>query len=79
MGEWFRGYPGSLLATACRVACPPDGSDRTFRPANGDFYSRASDESVALFVVGYNQKNLNHAARIELALSYDHITTTMDR
>lgn len=24
-------------------------------------------------------KNLNHAARIELALSYDHITTTMDR
>jgi hypothetical protein len=58
---------------------PPDGSDREFRPANGDFYSRASDESVALFVVGYNQKNLNHAARIELALSYDHITTTMDR
>jgi hypothetical protein len=54
MGEWFRGYPGSLLATACRVACPPDGSDREFRPANGDFYSRASDESVTLLVVGYN-------------------------
>jgi hypothetical protein len=33
---------------------PPDGSDREFRPANGDFYSRASDESVALLVVGYN-------------------------
>jgi len=54
MGGWFRDYTGSLLAAACRVACSPDGSDREFRPANGNFYSRASGESVALLVVGYN-------------------------
>jgi hypothetical protein len=54
MGGWFRGFTGSLLAAACRVACPPDGSDWAFRPANGDFYSRASGESVTLLVVGYN-------------------------
>jgi hypothetical protein len=54
MGGWFRGFTGSLLAAACRVACPPDGSDRAIRPANGDFYSRASGESVTLLAVGYN-------------------------
>jgi hypothetical protein len=54
MGGWFRGFTGSLLAAACRVACPPDGSDRAIRPANGDFYSRASSESVTLLAVGYN-------------------------
>ena len=54
MGGWFRGYTGSLFAAAYRVACPPDGSDQAFRPADGDFYSRASGESVALLVVGYN-------------------------
>ena len=54
MGGWFRGFTGSLLATACRVACPPDGSDRAFRSANGDFYSRAFGKSVTLLVVGYN-------------------------
>ena len=54
MGGWFRGYTGSLLAAACRVACPPDGSDQAFRLADGDFYSRASGESVTLLAVGYN-------------------------
>ena len=54
MGGWFRGFTGSLLAAAYRVACPPDGSDRGFCPANGDFYSRASGESVTLLAVGYN-------------------------
>src|SRR5260370_41662733 len=28
MGESFRGFPGSLFATACRFACLPGGSDR---------------------------------------------------
>ena len=33
---------GSLIATTCRVARPPDGADRVLRPADGDFYIRAS-------------------------------------
>jgi hypothetical protein len=37
MGGWFRGFTGSLLAAACRVACPPDGSDRAFAQPTGTF------------------------------------------
>jgi hypothetical protein len=55
-GTNFRRFTGSL-ATACRIACPPGGSDRAFHPAIGGFYSRAFDESVALLVVGYNGGN----------------------
>ena len=42
------------FATACLLARPPGGSDRAFHPANGDFYSRAFDDSVTLLAVGYN-------------------------
>ena len=47
--HWFAASlrPVELLA-------PLYGSDQEFPPANGDFYSRASGESVALLVVGYN-------------------------
>lgn len=43
-------------ATTCRVACPPGGSNPSSTPAraDGDFYSRASNESVTLLVAGYN-------------------------
>ena len=41
-------------ATTCRLARPPDGSDQTLRPANGDFYFRASDGLVARFIAGYH-------------------------
>jgi hypothetical protein len=37
MGGWFRGFPDSLLAAACRVACPPDGSDRELTQPTGTF------------------------------------------
>jgi hypothetical protein len=54
-GGWFRGYTGSLLRYGLSSCSPPlYGSDQEFPPANGDFYSRASGESVALLVVGYN-------------------------
>jgi hypothetical protein len=47
--HWFAASlrPVELLA-------PLYGSDQEFPPANGDFYSRASGESVALLAVGYN-------------------------
>ena len=47
--HWFAASlrPVELLA-------PLYGSDQAFLPANGDFYSRASGESVTLLVVGYN-------------------------
>jgi len=35
MGEWFRGFTGSLFAAACRVARPPGGSDRAFAQPTG--------------------------------------------
>ena len=53
-GTNFRGFTGSLLTTACQVACRPGGSDRVFLPANGGFYFQAFDGSVALPVAGYN-------------------------
>src|SRR4029077_9965728 len=53
-GTNFRGFTGSLLTTACQVACHPGGSDRVFLPANGGFYFQAFDGSVALPVAGYN-------------------------
>jgi len=36
------------------LLAPLYGSDQEFPPANGDFYSRASGESVALLAVGYH-------------------------
>ena len=55
MGDGFAATLVRCFAAACRVARPPlYGSDQEFPPANGDFYSRASGESVALLVVGYN-------------------------
>jgi hypothetical protein len=42
------------FATTCRLARPPDGSDQTLPPANGNFYFRASNGSVTLTVAGYN-------------------------
>jgi len=55
-GGWFRGYTGSLLRYGLSSCLPPctDLTRNFFFPANGDFYSRASDELVALLVVGYN-------------------------
>lgn len=55
MGGWFRGFTGSLLRYGrVELLAPLYGSDQEFPPANGDFYSRASGESVALLVVGYD-------------------------
>jgi hypothetical protein len=55
MGGWFRGFLGSLLrCSLVELLAPLYGSDQEFPPANGDFYSRASGESVALLVVGYH-------------------------
>ena len=31
MGGWFRGFPGSLFAAACRVACPPESGGTVAR------------------------------------------------
>jgi hypothetical protein len=42
------------FAAACRLACLPSGSDRDTPPANGDVYTRASDESVTLPVAEYD-------------------------
>jgi hypothetical protein len=55
MGGWFRGFTGSLFRYGrVELLAPLYGSDQEIPPANGDFYSRASGESVALLVVGYN-------------------------
>jgi hypothetical protein len=55
MGGWFRGFTGSLFRCGrVELLAPLYGSDQDFPPANGDFYSRASGESVTLLVVGYN-------------------------
>ena len=55
MGGWFRGFTGSLLRYGrVELLAPLYGSDHELLPANGDFYSRASGESVTLLVVGYN-------------------------
>ena len=55
MGGWFRGFTGSLFRCGrVELLAPLYGSDQEFPPANGDFYSRASGESVTLLVVGYN-------------------------
>jgi hypothetical protein len=55
MGRWFRGFTGSLVRCGrVQLLAPLYGSDQEFPPANGDFYSRASGESVTLLVVGYN-------------------------
>jgi len=58
MGQCFRGFPGSLCAsafvTACRFARPLGGSDRAILPACKDFYFRAFDGSVSLPAAGYD-------------------------
>jgi len=36
-GGWFRGYTGSLLATACRVACPLTDLTGNFAQPTGTF------------------------------------------
>jgi hypothetical protein len=51
--ELFRGFSGSHIATACQVACPPDGSDR-IAPAIEGFYFWASGRSVTLPASRYN-------------------------
>ena len=53
-GTNFRGFTGSLSATACQVACPFGGSDRVFIPAVRGFYSRAFVDSVTFLAAGYN-------------------------
>ncbi len=45
---WF------ALATACRIARLPVGSDRDTPPAHGDFYIQASGGSVTLPAAGYD-------------------------
>ncbi len=37
MGGWFRGYTGSLLAAACRVACPLTDLTGNFAQPTGTF------------------------------------------
>jgi hypothetical protein len=54
MGRWFSRLPGSLFATACRVAGLPGGPDRVFPPTNRGVYSRAFDGSVTLPAAEYN-------------------------
>jgi hypothetical protein len=36
-GGWFRGFTGLLLATACRVACPPTDLTGNFSQPTGTF------------------------------------------
>src|SRR5215469_115015 len=56
--RWGDGFAASLVrcfAAAVKSWSPPcTDLTRNFPPANGDFYSRASGESVTLLVVGYN-------------------------
>ena len=55
MGDGFAAFTGSLLRySRVELLAPLYGSDQEFPPANGDFCSRASGESVALLVVGYD-------------------------
>ncbi|MCU1318227.1 MAG: hypothetical protein JWN63_3549 [Candidatus Acidoferrum typicum] len=42
MGESFRGFPGSLFATACRFACLPGGSDRALPQPTETFTPKLS-------------------------------------
>jgi hypothetical protein len=51
--EGFRGYRFAF-ATACRVACPPGGSDRGFPQPTRAFTSELSNGSVTLPAVGYD-------------------------
>src|ERR1700692_1385468 len=46
--HWF------ALATACKLARLPVGSNRDTAPAHGDFYVQAFDGSVPLPAAGYN-------------------------
>ena len=54
MGDGFAATLVHYSLRPVELLAPLYGSDREFRPANGDFYSRASGESVALLVDGYN-------------------------
>jgi hypothetical protein len=51
--EGFRGFRFAFAA-ACRVACPPGGSDRGFPQPTRTFTSELSNGSVALPAVGYD-------------------------
>jgi hypothetical protein len=53
-GPVISGLHRFALAAACRLACLPGGSDRETLPADGDVYTRASDESVTLPVAEYD-------------------------
>jgi hypothetical protein len=53
-GPVISGLHRFTLAAACRLACLPGGSDRDTLPADGDVYTRASDESVTLPVAEYD-------------------------
>ena len=54
MGQQFRGYLGSLLLRPVNLLASLGGSDRDAFPADGDVYTRASDELVTLFVAEYD-------------------------
>ena len=54
MGQQFRGYHGSLLLRPVNLLASLGGSDRDSFPADGDVYTRASDELVTLFVAEYD-------------------------
>jgi len=53
-GLLFSKLPGSLTLRPVDLFALLDGSDQTLRPANEDFYFRASDGLVARTVAGYN-------------------------
>ena len=55
--RWGDGFAATLIRCSLRpveLLAPLTDLTGNLTPANGDFYSRASGESVALLVVGYN-------------------------
>ena len=54
VGDRFGAHWFAASLRPVELLAPLYGSDQAFPPANGDFYSRAFGESVALLVVGYN-------------------------
>ena len=52
----FEVYLRFALATTCRFARPPVGADRSFPPADEDFYFRAFGELVTRSAAGYDYR-----------------------
>jgi hypothetical protein len=54
VGDQFRSFNTVQFRYNLSSCLPPDGSDRAYRPANGDFYFRASGDLIARRAAGYD-------------------------